>query len=64
SQKISNYYINDQTLLRIIKLLYKRTVRAGWSYMSSTQINKSMMSLALVSMDFDMKNSDSFIVYS
>ena len=25
SQKISNYYINDQTLLRIIKLLYKRT---------------------------------------
>jgi hypothetical protein len=27
SQKISNYYINDQTLLRIIKLLYKRTPR-------------------------------------
>jgi len=25
-QKISNYYINDQTLLRIIKLLYKLTV--------------------------------------
>ncbi|MCU8000786.1 hypothetical protein [Shewanella sp. SM95] len=29
SQKISNYYINDQTLLRIIKLLYKRTIVQG-----------------------------------
>ena len=50
SQKISNYYINDQTLLRIIKLLYKRTLVSAQQkiiWLNKQILRGFLMSMAL-----------------